>query len=103
MGKKCFVKGCRSNYDQSKAKRDALREKNNVINNGEKVRLFGLPPLTKLDERNRWIKAIPFVNEQSISELKTNPHICIKHWPIGFPVKSQHGKERPVCKSTVRI
>ena len=87
MGKKCFVKGCRSNYDQSKAKSDALRQKNNVKNNGEKVRLFGLPPLTKLDERNCWIKAIPFVNAQSISELETNPHICIKHWPTGFPVK----------------
>ena len=101
MGKKCFVKGCRSNYDQSKAKSDVLRQKNNNINNGEKVRLFGLPPITKLDERNRWIKAIPFANENSISELRTNPHICIKHWPKGFPVKSERGKERPVNPPSV--
>ena len=102
MGKRCFIKGCRSNYDRSTAKSEALRERNNAINTGEKVKLFGFPPIKRIEERRRWIKAIPYVTETEINDLKTNPHVCIKHWPTNFPtIKGERGKERPMYAPSI--
>ena len=71
MVRKCCVTGCKSNY---------LSEK-------EKVTV--LP--SDLEERQRWIKAIPRNNIPNSS----NTVVCVKHFPPGFPVLKIKGESRP--------
>ena len=72
MGRKCYVTGCNSNYKAD-----------------DKVTAYRLP--RNLEERDRWIKAIPRDNIPNTS----NTVVCIKHFPEGFETLSVKGKLRP--------
>ena len=94
-----LIDECYSTYDGSKAKEKGLKAKNDWKNIGRrKVPVFGLPSKEKQDdERKRWIKSIPYLTETVLDKLKTDPVVCIKHWPKDFAkVKAVNGKERPL-------
>ena len=96
MGRKCCVRGCKSNYDVSTAKNVNLKIKNDRgKENLRNVKMFGLPIAS--DERKIWIKSIPNLTEEIVSNLKTNPAVCVRHWPPNFSVSksSANGSMRP--------
>ena len=96
MGRKCLIKGCRTGYALSK------EEKENGIDKRETLKTFSFPNKTKhLEERERWLKVIPFWKPSEI-EAMTTPVICEKHWPVGFAEKKgDRGKLRPVDPPSV--
>lgn len=71
---KCCVTGCRGNYDVTKS-----------------VKVFRLPNKKNVDERKRWISAIPREN------IPDNPNtfICEDHWPKDYEKILVYGKLRP--------
>ena len=102
MGRKCCFALCTSNYDKSKAKNKVLKERNDGQNaeRGEHVATFWFPK----DEVNRakWIKAVPYLNEEKYNSYKCAPVLCVKHWPDGFETtKSRNGKIRPLHPPTI--
>ena len=91
MGRKCFIKGCKSNYNKSNAeKNDGLRERNDeLLKDFQKVPMFGLPCKKKrYDERQRLIKSIPHLTEQMADEMIQTPTICRKQWPDNATFKT---------------
>ena len=97
MGRKCCVRNCKSNYEESKAKNADRREKSDSKNETRnKIPTFGFPSKEKfLEERQRWVKSIPYLTEEMLDSYKC-PVVCIKHWPTDFEkIKSINGKERP--------
>ena len=96
MGRKCCVRGCKSNYDVSTAKNAHLKIKNDRgKENFRNVKMFGLP--IESEERKIWIKSIPNLTEEVVANLKTNPAVCVRHWPANFSVtkSSANGSMRP--------
>lgn len=84
MGRKCIVRGCKSNYNKSCAKsNEGLRLRNEEsLKSFRKIPLYGLPCKKKhLSERQRWIKCIPYLTQELVDEMKTTPAVCRKHWP----------------------
>ena len=82
MGRKCFVTGCRSNYDPT-----------------DKISVFRLPK--DKDERERWMKKIESdlsrqYRSRSRSRLpdSANTVVCIQHFPDGFETVSVKGSLR---------
>ena len=100
-GKKCIVRGCKSNYNESRSGNEWLKDRNNKLMT-TKVPVFGFPNKAKhLEERVRWIKSIPYITKDQVETLK-NPYICIKHWPIGFETKKgEKGRDRPKHPPTI--
>lgn len=97
MGRICRVPGCDSNYGESKAKNQKLKEQNDTKNAGRnKIDTFGFPSKEKSpDERIKWIKAIPMLTEELVDSWK-KPAVCVKHWPLNFEqTTSINGKVRP--------
>ena len=90
MGKRCCVSGCQSNYATSRAKKPELKALNDEKNSDrEKIAIFGIPSKSKCpEERRRWIRAIPYLTEDYVDSLKTNPAICARHWPANFETKT---------------
>ena len=80
MGRKCFVTGCRSNYDPT-----------------DKISVFRLPK--DKDERERWMKAIPRDNIDLPDSANTV--VCIQHLPGGFETVSVKGRLRPKTPPSV--
>ena len=102
MGKKCCFALCRSNYDQSKAKSQILKERNNNKNEDRNVRVatFGFP--NDPGDRKKWIRAVPYMSEDDFNGYKCPPVLCAKHWPSDFETtKSVNGKIRPKHPPTV--
>ena len=73
MVKKCFIPGCRGNYDAK-----------------NKVRVYRLP--SNEEERNRWINAIPRSNFPN----KPDTVVCERHFPENFLKAHVNGKDRPI-------
>ena len=91
MGKKCFIKGCKSNYNKScTEKNEGLRQRNDgFFKDCRNVPLFELPSKKKRNiERERWNKSIPHLTEQMANEMKQTPMICRKHWPDNATFKT---------------
>ena len=104
MGRKCCVRGCKSNYDVSTAKNVNLKIKNDRgKENLRNVKMFGLPIAS--DERKIWIKSIPNLTEEIVSNLKTNPAVCVRHWPPNFSgsKSSANGSMRPELPPTKEL
>ena len=103
MVKKCCVDGCKSNYESSKAKENSvLKAKNDQKNMSRKnIRVFSFPP--SIEERRRWIKAIPYLTETKYDSYKTPPVVCTKHWPSDIPMvkSSSNGKEKPAVPPSI--
>ena len=103
MGKKCCVKGCKSNYALSRAKNNIhLKMKNDQkMAHQKSVKMFGLP--IAVDERKVWIKSIPNLTEDVVNNLKGNPSVCIRHWPENYPeIKSSgNGTMRPAVPPSI--
>jgi hypothetical protein len=76
MGRKCCVRGCKSNYALSTAKNNIhLKIKNDQVKaNQRNIKMFGLP--IALEERKVWFKSIPNLTEEVVNNLKTNPAMC---------------------------
>ena len=52
--------------------------------------------------RAKWIKAVPYLNEEKYNSYKCAPVLCVKHWPDGFETtKSRNGKIRPLHPPTI--
>ena len=92
MGKKCIIKGCRTNY---RLTQDDCVDKN-------KAKVFRFPSKAKrASDRERWIRSIPLLMEKDIDNM-TTPVICEKHWPIDYRMeKGDGGKMRPVDPPSV--
>lgn len=102
MGKKCCVETCHSNKNKSRAhKNEALRKKNDCKNEENfNIPTFGFP--SDANEKNRWIAAIPYLNEDKYNSYKCPPRVCIKHWPTNFEeTKSINGRVRPLNPPSV--
>ena len=97
MGRKCCVPGCQSNYEESKAKNKKLKTKNDGKNlDRNDIDTFGFPSKkTCLDERIKWIQAIPILTEEIVDKLN-KPSVCVKHWRSDF--QSQNLKDLKTVK-----
>ena len=83
MGRKCIVRGCKSNYNKSTASQNEnIRIRNEErLADFRKIPMYGFPSKKKrLYERQRWIKSIPYLTEEIVGNKKT-PAVCCKHWP----------------------
>ena len=89
VGKKCVILGSKSNYDANKAAKCKLKERTDAgISDHIKIPLLGFPSETKFfEERTKWIKAIPFLDQNTINVYKTPPVLCARHWPNDFEKK----------------
>ena len=104
MGKKCCVENCHSNNNKSRAcKNEALRQKNDIKNEENfNIPTFGFPK--DANEKNRWISAIPYLNEEKYNSYKCPPRVCVKHWPKEYKqTKSINGKDRPLDPPSVFV
>ena len=90
MGKKCIVKGCKTNYKSTQ--QDCI----------DKIKVFRFPSkLKNQSRREKWIKSIPLIKEADIDNL-TTPVICEKDWPTGYQTELVcGGKTRPVDPPSV--
>ena len=115
MARKCCVPGCKSNYDPRKKKKKVETTDNVSVNEGkenntvermevdeptEKIHVptFRLP--SSMDEKLRWLAAIPKIKKEKILKQKC-PVVCIRHWPTDFDTITVHGKVRPVYPPSV--
>ena len=83
MGRKCIIRGCKSNYNKSRASQNEnLRLRNEErLAAFRNIPMYGFPSKKKrLYERQRWIKSIPYLNEEILNNNKT-PAVCRMHWP----------------------
>ncbi|XP_066923516.1 uncharacterized protein [Clytia hemisphaerica] len=99
MGRKCIVRGCKSNYNKSKASQnDNIRIRNEEkLADFRKIPMYGFPSKKKrLYERQRWIKSIPYLTEEIVNNNNT-PAVCRKHWPENTTFETgQNGLPRPI-------
>ena len=63
--------------------------------------MFGLP--IGVEERKVWIKAIPNLTEKVVNDLKSNPAVCVRHWPENYrETKSKgNGAVRPAVPPSI--
>ena len=98
MARKCCIPGCRSNYDQSKSK----KQKNKANKNKENISITQHIPVFRFpskesfkEEWQRWIHSIPRLDKTKIINVK-DPVICNKHWADNFEKINVRGKYRPL-------
>ena len=78
MVKKCCINNCNGNYNEQ-----------------NKVTVFRLPK--NLDERQRWLAAIPRGNVPDGKDTV----VCERHWPEHYPTYKHYGKLRPLNPPSV--
>ena len=79
MVKLCTIPGCNPNYHSRRG----------AEFNKKKVPVFRIP--SDKEDRDAWLKAIPFKNIVSSKEAV----ICEQHWPSSYPTMSKKGRLRP--------
>ena len=68
------------------------------------VPVYGLPSKSKCSkERCRWISAIPYLTEEYMDNLKSNPVVCAKQWPANteFNEKKKRNKMSVACAKNI--
>ena len=79
MGKRCCVHKC-------------------VKRKEDQISVYRFPPSDN-PERERWIQAIPLSSRKG--DITDESVVCSRHWPVGTPMISVFGKERPSCPPSI--
>ena len=78
MGKKCSIKGCDGNYENTKTIKRTHRS------------IYGFPP--NKDELKNWISSIPKSSEITLETVTKHMGICALHWPKDAPFSMKAGR-----------
>ena len=79
MGKRCCIHKC-------------------VKRKEDQISVYRFPPADN-PERERWIQAIPLSSLKG--DITDESVVCSRHWPVGTPMISVFGKERPSCPPSI--